>query len=155
MIEYTAEVELASRDFTDAALAAAAAALEGYRVVLTTSRRGRLSATITIPAGDLRQACTTALAVAATTGHEVIGVEVMATAEFDARAGIEHLPALVSITQAATALGVTRKAVIRQLERGGLGGQRVGVTWAIPRAALDARLALTARATEEDTGTPR
>lgn len=94
--------------------------------------------TITLPADDLEQACITAMALLhrAGGGSEVRQVEVLTTALFDARHGLQPIPELVSVTEAAAALGVSRQAILQRLESGSLPGEKVGKTWVVPRAAL-------------------
>ena len=119
-------------------------ALDGYHAALGTSDHGRDQVTLTLPADDLRQAVVTGLAViAAQLGRRVLSVEAMPTDEFDKRAGIAPLPELLSITDAAELMGVSRQAVHQRLESGSLGGQKVGTTWVVPRAAIVAAAART------------
>ena len=66
--------------------------------------------------------------------------EVLTTADFDRRLGVDvtQIPELVSVTEAAAALGVTRQAVLQRIESGSLPATRIGTAWAVPRSAVNA-----------------
>ena len=94
-------------------------ALEGYSPAVSRSDRGRVEVIITLPADTLRQAITTALPLLEQAGDvPVIALEVMSTAEFDARNGIDPIPDLVSVSDAAELLGVTRTRGAAAARRG-------------------------------------
>lgn len=109
--------------------------LAEHHAAASPAGRRLVEAVITVPAESLRQATVTALALLERAGH-VETLEVVPTAVFDARNGLAPLPQLVSVTEAADALGVTRQAVLQRLEAGTLPGTKVGATWAIPAAAV-------------------
>lgn len=109
--------------------------LTAYHTVTAADPGGLTSVIITFPADTLAQATTTALAVTAFLG-EPAGIEVLATAEFDRRAGLLTVPDLLSVTEVAERLGVSRQAVLQRIESGSLQGIRVGSTWAVPARAL-------------------
>jgi excisionase family DNA binding protein len=46
------------------------------------------------------------------------------------------MPELVSVTEAAERLGVSRQAVLQRLASGSLPGTKVGTTWAVQERAL-------------------
>jgi excisionase family DNA binding protein len=118
-------------------------ALTGYSPAVGRSDRGRVEVIITVPADTLRQAVTTALPLLEQAGNSgVIALEVMSTAEFDARLGVEPLPDLVSGPEAATILGVSRQRVLQMVEEGKLPGTLVGRSIVIPRAAVHAYQAM-------------
>lgn len=136
---YNARLELA------AALDAAAAeqlldALPDHHAAVGRSPFGRAEVILTLPAESVRQAATTALALVADAGGDVIALEVLTTADFDRRLGVDvgHIPELVSVTEAAAALGVTRQAVLQRIESGSLPATRIGTAWAVPRSAVNA-----------------
>lgn len=116
--------------------------IEDYAGTIAGNDRGRLELILTIPATGLRQAAATGLTIAeAALGKraKVASIEVMTTKEFDARIDAikpPAIPELVSITEAAQLLGVSRQAVHQRLETGSLPGVRVGTTWVIPRAGV-------------------
>lgn len=93
--------------------------------------RNTVDLVVTLPADNLRQATATALALLGQVGT-VTSVDVKPTTAFDARNGLAPLPELVSVTDAAAALGVSWQAVLQRLESGSLAGTKVGSTWVIP-----------------------
>lgn len=131
---YTARLELDTRS---ADLDRIADALDDYDPVVSRTLQGRPHVHLTVPAEGLRQAITTAMAVAAgATGFDVLAVEVMPTAEFEQRVDVEDVPALLSVSEAATELGVSPQAIRLRLDGGTLAGFKIGSTWAVPRAAV-------------------
>lgn len=133
-MEYNARIEYQTREDIDDRLLDA---LADYHPATGRAPRGWVEAIITLPAENLRQAATTALAVAeAAHVAPLLAVEVLPTAEFDARHGLTPLPDLVSVTEAALLLGVSRQAVLQRLERGTLAGSKVGDTWVVQRGQL-------------------
>lgn len=140
-MEYNARIEYETReDIFDDLMAA----LADYHPAIARSERGWVEAHITLPADTLRQAVTTALAIAeAASAVPVLAIEVLPTAEFDARVDLVEVPELVSVTDAAELLGVTRSAVLQRLESGSLPGTKVGKTWVIQRAVVAPRHAFT------------
>lgn len=137
-MEYNADLELDERadDLTEVRVDELLDQLTDYAAVISRSAFGRTVLTITVPAETLRQAATTSLAVVEAAGGRPVAIEVMATSEYDRRAGLQPMPELVSVTEAAELLGVSRQAVLQRLERGTLPGRKVGDTWAIARTAL-------------------
>lgn len=70
----------------------------------------RMSATITLEAGSLRQAVAAALqTVEAAAGHKACGLEVLATHEYDHRAAEPSIPELVGYAEIAELAGVSRQ----------------------------------------------
>jgi excisionase family DNA binding protein len=114
-------------------------ALAGYHPAVGRSVFARTEVTITLPADTLAQATTTALAILTVNfaPADLLSIEVLTTADFDRRLGVEPIPELVSVTQAAEELGVTRQAVLQRIESGSLPATRIGTSWAIPQASLD------------------
>jgi len=136
MDSFNVRVELASRaenqdeDLIDA--------LVGYSPAVSRSPRGWVEINFSCPAQDLRQAISTGLAlVAAATGHPVVVLEAMSTAEFDARIGFEPVPDLLSVTEAADLLGISRQRVLQMIDEGKLPGTLIGKSNVIPRAAVE------------------
>ncbi|MGC8025595.1 hypothetical protein ACP3WI_24755, partial [Salmonella enterica] len=80
--------------------------------------------TITLPAESLRQASTVALTVTADAtpaDAQPVACQVMTTHEFDKSSGILDMPGdLLSVSEAAEALGVSRQAVLKRIDHGGL-----------------------------------
>jgi excisionase family DNA binding protein len=138
MTEYNARIEWATRTGDDDLVDA----LVDYHPAVSRSERGWVEATVTLPAETLRQAATTALAIAEAAsaavldGAAVLVLEVLPTPEFDERNGLVPMPELVSTTEAAEKLGVSRQAVLQRLESGSLPGTKVGKTWVVQARAL-------------------
>jgi excisionase family DNA binding protein len=55
--------------------------------------------------------------------------------------GAATMPELLGPAEVAKALGVAESDVLAVLESGELKGKKIGTTWRVPRAALDAYLA--------------
>lgn len=130
MSSYNATVELMER--LDAPLGdALLQELADFHPAVSRSMGGRAEVVLTVLADTLRQAVITALAVVAAADHDVFAIEVLPTDEFDRRLGLEPVPDLLSVTEAATALGVSRQAVLQRIEAGTLPARRVGNAWAV------------------------
>lgn len=133
MQHYNATAEIRTRD-----LEQLVDQLADVHAVASPTAGGWAEVVITVPAENLRQAVTTASALV----HQAAGdatvrrLEVLTTEAFDARQGLAPLPELVSATEAAAALGVSRQAVLQRLESGSLPGRKVGNGWVVPAAAL-------------------
>ncbi|MCR6703170.1 MAG: excisionase family DNA-binding protein [Cellulomonas sp.] len=113
------------------------AELAGHSAAVSRALDGRTTIDLTLPADSLRQAVTTALAlVTHATGAEPVGLEVITTESFDRRHGAEPVGRLLSVTEAANALGVSRQAVLQRIESGSLPASRVGNAWALPASAV-------------------
>jgi excisionase family DNA binding protein len=133
MTRYNARIEYATREPVDDHLIHA---LVDHHPATGRSARGWVEATISLPAESLRQATVTALALAeAALAAEVLALEVLPTVEFDARLGATPLPELLTVSQVAEKLGVSRQAVLQRLESGSLPGQKLGNAWAVPADA--------------------
>lgn len=132
---FNANVEVQRRDVdADQAMER----LAGYHPTIGTSDRGWVCARISLPAEDLAQACHTAAAVITQALEaEAIAAEVMTEAEFDAREGWEPAPVdLVSVTEAAELLEVSRQRVLQMIDEHKLPATKVGRSWHIPRSAV-------------------
>lgn len=135
MPSWTARLELDTRA---ADLDVLVDALADYEANAAHTLWGRAEVVITVPGDNLRQAITTALAVAAgSTGFDVFAVEVMPADEYAARQGYDPVPELLSVNQAAAELGVSAQRIRQRLEAGQLGGVKVGGTWVVPRQGVD------------------
>lgn len=66
---------------------------------------------------------------------DVTAVTVEGVGDFDRRADA-HVPALLSVTEVADRLGITRAGVQHRIDAGQLPAVRVVHAWAIPAAAL-------------------
>ena len=137
METYNATIELEARGaLTDDQVDELMEQLAGYHAAIGHTPR-RHSVTISLPAENLRQAVTTALAVVeAAFGSPALTIEAMTTAEFDTREGWQPVPELVSVAEAAEILGVSRQAVLQRIGTRSLPAEKVGRGYAIPRTAL-------------------
>lgn len=136
---YTAVVDVGTREHPDAGrVDQVLDQLAPYAGAIGTSPTGLLSATITFPAENLTQAATTAVLIATEAlGATAVACSVMTTAEFDTRQGWEALPELVSPTEAAQILGVSRQAVQQRIDAGTLPAEQVGRSWVLSRAVVE------------------
>jgi hypothetical protein len=110
---------------------------DGYHPAVSAGYRNRPSVTITLPAENLRQALTTAVALVEAAGGSPVYVEVMTTDEFDVRAGFVPVPKLTSASDAGEYLGVSRVRVNQMIDEGRFpSAQKVGNTYVIPTEAI-------------------
>jgi excisionase family DNA binding protein len=143
MEHYTLAVELnapaaKAPDLADALLEG----LAEYHPAVTRSDRGRVEVVLTLPAESIPQAVRSGLAVLAGVCRlQVVALEVMDTAEWDARLGVEHLPELVGVTEASLILGVSRQRVLQLVNAGTLPSSKAGDAVVIPRSAVVKRAA--------------
>lgn len=137
---YNAIVEIATKAKPEAVADDLMDGLEEYHPAVGTSLLGRPEVTITLPAESLRQALATALAVVENAaGKPAQSVEVMPTDDFDRRNGLEPMPELVSVTESAAMLGVSRQRVLQLVESSTIPAFKVGSTMVLQRAAVEAR----------------
>ena len=134
---YNAAVEVATKDYdTDQVLEQ----LAELHPSLSESERGWATARISLPGETLQQATTLACAAAERAfGAPAIAAVVMTEAEFDARQGWETVPELVSVSEAAQMLGVSRQRVLQRIEAKTLPATRVGRDYVIARAAVSTK----------------
>lgn len=104
-----------------------------YHAVVTVSNLGRAELVASVPAEDVWQAAATCRALFR--DHPVTRVQVEASTDFDRRSKAE-VPPLMSVTEVAERLGLTRAAVQRRIDTGALPAVRVGQAWAVPAAAV-------------------
>ncbi|WP_163275316.1 helix-turn-helix domain-containing protein [Cellulomonas iranensis] len=138
MSEYTARVELTELAATPNRLEVIVDALEGYHPAAARSLLGRIEVTISLPAAGLRQAASTAIAVVEqATGLTAVAVDVATSADHDRALGLQPVPELLSPTQVAKRLDISRQAVLQRLAARTLPGIRVGDAWAVPVSAVE------------------
>lgn len=110
--------------------------LADFHPAIATSPLGWCEVTMTVQGETIGQAVVVASALLG----EVVSITAMTTEEFDRRpVGVEQLGELLSATEAAAELGITRQAVQQRLEAGRLPGVKVGPQWVIPRGSLPTR----------------
>lgn len=122
--------------------------LDGFHPAIGSTQSGYLDVTITFDSEDARAAYKTAFDVIthAVNSHGMNRygagampnyVEVMTTAEWDAREGFDQVPALMSVSEIAAEYDRSRQAVLKMIERGWFqSAQRVGETWAVARTEV-------------------
>lgn len=140
MTEYTATVEVANKKpLAQVDTLTAIDKLMPFDGAIGQHARGWWSATISVTADSLAQATTAAIAlVEAAYSCEALSCEVMPFDEWDARRGWPtEIPELVSVTEAALALGISRQRVLQRINEKTLPATRIGRDYAIPRAALN------------------
>ncbi|HYO38478.1 MAG TPA: helix-turn-helix domain-containing protein [Nocardioidaceae bacterium] len=134
MEHYNATVEVAVKDYDADTMMDR---LAPHHPAVGKSERGWASATISLPAESVAQAAVTACAVvAAAFGAPALVCVVMTEREFDARQSWASVPDLVSVSEAAELLGVSRQRVLQRIEAKTLPATRVGRDFVIPRTAI-------------------
>lgn len=133
---YSAHVEVNERGDVD--FEQVVDRLTEYHAAVGRSPRGFADAQISLPAESLGQACATAAAVVSSAyGAPAIACSVMTEKEFMTREGWGDPPSdLVSVTEAAQLLGVSRQAVLQRIAAKSLPAEKVGREYVIPRAAV-------------------
>lgn len=106
-----------------------------YHPALTVSSLGRAELVVSVPAEDMWQALSTARALFR--DLPVTRVWAETSADFDRRSEAE-VPPLLSVTEVAEMLGITRAAVQQRIDAGKLPAVRVGKAWAVPAASVAA-----------------
>ena len=130
---YVLEVETTVRDPKSAD--AWVSQLIAWHGVVTGSPSGALVIVITVPAENLNQACATGLAIVSQL-TEPLAIRALPEALRDRRSGCQPVPELVSVTEAATLLGVTRQRVLQLIETGKLPATRIGNAYGLPASAI-------------------
>lgn len=110
--------------------------LSAYRVAVSNPRAGEGQIILTIPADTLTQAIQTTQAIAASAGITINAITIETTERFDTLANDIPMPTLVSVTEAAQLLGVSRQAILQRITAHTIPATKIGDTWAIPRAAI-------------------
>lgn len=142
---YNATVEVATKiGDDDAVIDELMDALEPYAGTVGMSRRGYAYGTITLPADNLLQATNRALAIISTAfagvgGVDPIACEVLTTEEFDRRIDWVEVPPLLSVTEAAVQLGVSRQRVLQRINDKSIQAVKVGEGYAIVKSTLNSR----------------
>ena len=144
MAEWNVRLELVEDDLDDDRMVELLEAFADYHPSMANGYRNRARITLTLLAENLRQAISTALALAESAGgSRPLYLEAMLTDEFDTREGFTPVPALLSASDAGEYLGVSRVRVNQMIDEGRFPtAQKVGNTYVIPRDAVwqDAKL---------------
>lgn len=112
-------------------------ALAGYHPAVGLAS-ARMAVTVSLPAESLALAASTAIAVVeGATRHRALAIAAATADHFDRANGLEPLPELVSVADAAALLKISRQALVRALAHGKYPtAQKVGSVWVIPREAI-------------------
>lgn len=102
------------------------------------SANGRLELILSVPAESLRQATLTVLSLFADKEVDNLSqLRVLTAADFDRENGLQPVPPLVSVTEAAALLNISRQRVLQMINEGKLHGLKVGAGWALTRTEVD------------------
>ncbi|MBF6215648.1 helix-turn-helix domain-containing protein [Nocardia puris] len=108
----------------------------GYGAAIARSLLGRTELILTLDdAPDLTAAIGQALTLL--DARQLVSLHVLPTSDFDRTDGLTALPALMSVTDAATTLGKTRTRIQQMIDEGTLPARKVGNTWVILAAGVD------------------
>lgn len=110
-----------------------------YSGAVGRSELGRTEIVFTLPADSVRQANTTALAILDQYPPALVSLRVLPAADFDTLTEAAELPALVSVSEAAQELGVSRQSILKSIKTAKLPATRVGDTWAVRKSVVQAR----------------
>lgn len=110
--------------------------LTPYHVALSNPRTGEGQIILTIPADTLTQAIQTTQAIATSAGITIDALTIETTERFDTLANEIPMPKLISVTEAAQLLKVSRQAILQRITAHTIPATKIGDTWAIPRAAI-------------------
>lgn len=140
---YNAHIEIDERNFTPDRAVSVMEKLVTYHCAPGTSRRGRLELRLTLPAENIEQATSTAVAVAEhATGNKVVRLDIMPESEFEAIQGYQPIPELMSVTEAAEALGMTRQRILQMIaEHKFPSATKIGSTIVLAQTDVEAKLA--------------
>lgn len=116
--------------------------LADWHAVAARHDSGNALALITLPAEGLPQAVATACRLVEPT-YRVVSVEAMPEQLRDQRQGWAPLPDLISVTEAAERLGISRAAAHKRIAAGTLPARQVGNGWVVPASAVPERPATT------------
>jgi excisionase family DNA binding protein len=140
---FSAHVQLADRDVDvdEKRLETMLTELADFHPSIGTSPRGWLSARISLPGESISQAASTALAVVQAASRSIaIAIDIMTETEFEAVQGFAPIADLLSVSEAAEYLGVTRVRTSQMIEEHKLpGATKVGNTFVIPRGVVEAQ----------------
>jgi excisionase family DNA binding protein len=139
---YNALIEVNERTpLTDSRIDALMDAISDYHGTVSQHPRGWVTLRITLPAENLTQATRTAITLAEhTTQASALRCDTMLEEEFDLRNGFDAAPELITVSEAARVLNITRQAVLKQINDGKWKtARRVGRDWTLALSELDTR----------------
>lgn len=110
--------------------------LNTYHVAVSNPRANEGQIILTIPANTLTQAIQTTQAIASNAGITIDALTIETTERFDTLANEIPMPKLISVTEAAQLLKVSRQAILQRITAHTIPATKIGDTWAIPRAAI-------------------
>jgi predicted DNA-binding transcriptional regulator AlpA len=141
MNQYTAYVEVRERGVDQQRVGQLLERLIAYSATISQSPRGWLAARVTLPADNLLQATSSAVALVETvTGAQAVAAEVMLHTEFQARKSAVPMPELVGANDAAAMLGVSRVRVHQMIDDGTFPtAQKVGSGYVIARSDVESK----------------
>lgn len=139
MESYTVQVDLAAPKPTMEQLDVLMEAVEAFAGTWGTTG-GRVQVLLYVPGTTLRQAVTAAFAIVTDAVKQAgMGEPTVLGIEADLhglRPSSGYLPALLSTTEVAQRLGISRQAVAKRAEK--LGGKQVGETWVFSADRIEA-----------------
>lgn len=143
MRKWMATVEVDKRKVERDRISGYLAALDEVGGAVGESVAGYAQATVTVPAETLAQACALACALVAQ-AFDAPAIACEVTTEHEAMRRLDLLEEaasaeagdLVSVTEAAELLGVSRQAILQRIESGSLPAEKRGREWVIPRLAV-------------------
>lgn len=137
-MEWNVTLELSEPEIDDDRADALMDSLADYHPAIGAGYRNRPRVTLTLLAESVRQAVGTAIAlIESVAGTTPLYVEAQPTEDFDVRAGFVAIPSLVSASDAAEYLGVSRVRVNQMIDEGRFPtSQKVGNSYVIPADAV-------------------
>lgn len=110
-----------------------------WHAVVSPAANQHIEATISVTAENMRQACVQSIALLNMHDSlpEACRISVMRSSEYDKMNGFTPVPPLVSVSEAAVILKVSRQRILQLIHDGSLNGVKVGNGWALLRAEVD------------------
>lgn len=139
MTEFNIRMEFNQHTLDEATIDGVLDACAAFHPSISRAASGLIELVLTIEAESLVDAVTwsTPFVAEGIFPSDLVLIEVMATATFDARSKWVPLPELVSVAQAATEIDRTSQTVLNAIADGRLQATEVGRIKVIPRAALE------------------
>lgn len=139
MPSYTAIVELDGAPHTEDEIDALMDRLSAFHVTVGESIRRNPQITLTIDGATLAAASQAAHSLIESADSRVIASsQIMFTHDFDKTGGVLEVPPLLSVSEVAERLGITRQAVMKRITTGSLPATKIGNAWVVPEPAVEA-----------------